>query len=159
MTKIILDKFPTHIAKTNNKYAPNKYIKITNQSVYNGAMHPHVRATVVKNMHDYVISCIPANFKVKTPCKPVYEFYTVRNHGSIQRRKGKLCWKPPKKDYEPTWDDDNLAFLWMKTIRDALTKAGVWKDDNVDYVRGSDYDLFFVDDIEKRKIIINFIEL
>lgn len=30
-TKIILDKFPTHIAITNNKVAANKYMKINSE--------------------------------------------------------------------------------------------------------------------------------
>lgn len=156
---IVLDEFPTHMACSNNKIAANRYMKITNQSVYNGRMHPHTRAVIVKNMHDYVISKLPKGFKVKTPTKPYYAIYTVRNHGSIQRRGGIIRWKPPAKDYEANWDDDNLAFLWMKTIRDALTKAGVWEDDNVDFVRGSDYDVFFVDDFKDRKIIINFVDI
>lgn len=157
--QIVLNQFPTHIEKTNNKVAANKFMKITNQSVYNGKMHPFTRAIVVKNMHDYIISNIPVGFTVKTPCKPKYEIYTVRNHGSIQRRGGEIKWKVPEPDYEANWDDDNLAFLWMKTIRDSLTEAGVWQDDNVDFVRGSDYDLFFVDKFEDRKIVISFIEL
>lgn len=157
---ITLNKFPTHIAKTDNKIAPNKFIKITNQSIYNGTLNRFARAIVVNNMHDFVIENVPKGFKVKTPCKPKYEFYTVRNHGNIRRTKnGELSWKPPKSNFEATWDDDNLAFLWMKTIRDALTKAGVWKDDNVDYVRGGDYDLFFVNKLEDRKIIIKFTPL
>lgn len=155
---IILDKFPTHIEKTNNKFAPNKFIKITNQSIYNGALNRFARAIVVNNMHDYIISCIPKELtKIDTPCKPIYEFHTVRNHGNIRRLKdGNLSWKKPDDDFEATWDDDNLAFLWMKTIRDAFTKAGLWVDDNVDFVRGGDYDVKFVDHIDDRKIIIKF---
>ena len=161
MVKIILDKFPTHIEKTANKIAADKFIKITNQSIYNGALNRFGRAIVVKNMHDYIISCVPEGLKViNYPVKPKYTFYTVRNHGNIRRtKKGEISWKPPASDFKATWDDDNLAFIWMKTIRDAFTKVGVWEDDNVDFVRGSDYDIVFIDDIKDRKITIEIKEV
>lgn len=158
---IVLNQFPTHIAISDNKYAPNKYMKITNQAIYNGAMNRFSRATAVRNLHDYVISCIPDGFgKIKEPVKPIYTFYVVRNHGNIRRSKtGSIIWKKPEKDYKATWDDDNLVFLWIKTLRDALTIAGVWEDDNVDFVRGGDWELIFVDDIKEMKITVNFMPL
>lgn len=158
----MLDHFPTHVPYTRNKKAPNKYMKVTNQSVYNGALNKFWRNNVIKNMHEYVIANIPANFgKFKGPVKPVFHFYTVRNHGTIRRKKedGSLIWKPVDISYKAKWDDDNLAFLWIKTIKDALTEAGVWEDDNVEFCRGADYDLIFVDTLEERKIVINFIPL
>lgn len=155
---ILLDKFPTHIAVTGNKIAKNKYMKITNQSVYNGALNRFARAHAVDNMHKYIMSCIPPDItSIPTPTKPHFTFYTVRNHGNVRRMKnGDISWKEPAVGFEATWDDDNLAFLWMKTFRDAITKAGLWKDDNVDYVRGGNWDLFFVNHIDDRRIIINF---
>ena len=56
MNKIILEKFPTHVAKTDNKVAPNKYWKINSQGVYNGAIQRFTRAIIIKNMHEYIIS-------------------------------------------------------------------------------------------------------
>src|SRR5690606_35131045 len=141
---ITLDQFPTHIECTNNKYAPNKFMKITNQSIYNGKLNKFTRAIVIDNIQQFIISNIPKNFgKIKVPVKPYYIIYTVKNHGSIKRIKGALNWKRPHPTYQPNWDDDNLAFLWMKTIRDALTIHGVWEDDNVSFVRGGDYDIVF----------------
>jgi hypothetical protein len=159
---IILNKFPTHVARTRNKKAPNKYMKVTNQSVYNGAMNRFTRNNVITNMHEYIIENIPKNFgKFKGPVKPVFHIYTVRNHGTVKRKKdtGEHIWKPVADDYQANWDDDNLAFLWIKTIKDTLSKVGAWPDDNVDYCRGADWDIIFVDTLEERKIVINFIPL
>lgn len=41
---IVLDKLPTHVACSDNKHAPNRYKKVTNQSLYNGGMNHYDRA-------------------------------------------------------------------------------------------------------------------
>jgi hypothetical protein len=155
--KIVLKEFPTHIAKTDNKYAANKMLKINNQAIYSGALNRFQRAIVVKNMHEYFIKCIPRGFKIDNyPVKINYLFRTVRNHGSISMRKGKTCWKPVEDDYKANWDIQNLAMIWMKTGDDALQEAGVIVDDNADYVHGGQYEVEFVEKLEDREIIITF---
>lgn len=159
---ITIDEFPTHMPYTKNKRAPDRYMKITNQSVYSGTMDRFSRAVLVSNMHDFVISHIPKNFgKFKTPVKMVVEFHVVRNHSTIRRMKkdGSYMWKPADANYEANWDDDNLAFLWIKTIKDAISKYGAWPDDNVEHCRGCDWDTIFVDKLEDMKIVINFLSL
>lgn len=159
---ITIERFPSHAAFTRNKRAPDRFMKISNQSVYSGTMDRFSRANIVLNMHELIISCIPKNFgKFKGPVKPIIEFHVVKNHSTIRRKKkdGTIMWKKPKKDYIPNWDDDNLAFLWIKTMKDAFSIAGIWEDDTVQYCRGCDYDTIFVDDIEDMKIIVNFISL
>jgi len=157
MVKLVLDKFPTHVAYTENKKAPDKYTKVNNQSIYNGKINRFSRNTAVRNLHSYVEGKIPSSTKlVNYPLKIKYLIRTVKNHGSISRRNGKIIWKPAKKDYVPTWDIDNLAFLWIKTINDTLTKKGVIIDDNVNYVISGCYEVEFVDDLEDREIIVTF---
>ena len=156
--KITLKEFPTHVAYTDNKYAPNKMKKLNNQSIYNGALNRFSRATAMRNLHDYIISQLPVGFKIdKYPIKINYLFRTVKNHGSISMRGGKICWKPVKDDYKSNWDIQNLAMIWMKAADDALQKAGVIVDDNSDYINGEKYDVEFVENLIDREIIITFV--
>lgn len=152
--EIKLKQFPTHIEKTNNKIAPNKFWKVNNQSIYNGSVNTFARAIVVKNLHNYIMSHLTNLPKFKDRVEVDIIIKTVINHGSIQRRKGKITWKKPKNDYEPTWDEDNLTAIWTKTIRDSLSKAGIIKDDNVAFVKGGYRGIEFVEDIDDREIII-----
>tara|TARA_R110000796_G_scaffold114269_2_gene225961 strand:+ start:107 stop:595 length:489 start_codon:yes stop_codon:yes gene_type:complete len=157
MVTITLKEFPTHVAYTDNKYAVNKMKKLNNQSIYNGALNRFSRAIVMKNLHNYVTSNIPKGLKITSfPVKIHYLFRTVRNHGSISMRKGKICWKPAKEGYEANWDLQNLAMIWMKGADDAFSKAGVLPDDNVDYIKGESFDIEFVDTLEERELIITF---
>ena len=157
-TKIILDKFPTHIAITNNKVAANKYMKINSQSIYNGKLHTFSRANAVNNMHKYISKCISeANVgKINYPVQLVVRIYTVINHDCIKRYKDEIHWNAPKADYVPRWDEDNLRSIWEKCIKDCITKVGIWEDDIVTNCRGIDSLVEFVDNIEDRKIEISF---
>ena len=150
---------PTHIAKTNNKKAPNKFMKINNQAIYNGTLNYFSRCIVVDNLHKLIVDAVPKDFNIDTPVIPGIIIRTVYNHGSISRRSGKICWKPPKVDYKPNWDVDNLAMLWIKTIKDSLTLSGLIPDDNVEFIRGGFYKVEFVDDIKDLELIIKFMEI
>lgn len=159
MKEFSIKPMPTHIAKTDNKKVPNKYMKINNQAIYNGTLNYFNRAIVVNNLQNLVIDAIPKGFTVNTPFIPVFIIKTVYNHGSISRRKGKIYWKPPKSDYEPNWDIGNLAKLWIKIGEDAFTKARIIPDDNVKYIRGGFYKVEFVKDIKDLELIIKFMEV
>lgn len=153
-TEVVLKEFPIHIEKTNNKVASNKFVKINNQSIYNGAINRFTRAVVVNNLHSYVVSCLPDIKILDFPLKVSIKIKTVINHGSISRRSGKTIWKEPKEDYSPNWDIDNLSVIWIKVIKDSLTLKGIIPDDNVKYIRAGGYSVEFVDDIKDREIII-----
>lgn len=152
--KLEFKDFPTHIAKTNNKKAPNKMLKINNQAIYNGYINRFARNTVINNMQGWIDMQIPSSTPPisEYPVKIRFVIYTVRNHGSISLRKGKLCWKEPEEDYEPNWDIENLASIWIKTITDVLTKRGIIPDDSVQYVNNIEYKFREVKDLTKRKI-------
>jgi Holliday junction resolvase RusA-like endonuclease len=158
--EIVIPEFPTHMAKTDNKYAPNKMIKLNNQSIYNGALNRFARAIVMNNMHEYLASHLePAleEFRKSMVVYPVcihLEVHTVVNHGSISMRKGKTCWKPAKEDYVPEWDIENLATIWIKALNDTLTKTGFLSDDNIKFVDCVGYKFKPVNDINERKLII-----
>ena len=152
---IILEEFPTHIAKTNNKIAPNKMLKINNQAIYNGFISRFTRNIVVNNMKDYVKSNISKNLQIHNfPVYIEFHIYTVRNHGSISMRNGKVCWKPSKKDYKPNWDIENLATAWIKVICDSLIDLKIIPDDNVEFVKGISYKFIEVEQLQDRKIKI-----
>ena len=155
MVEIKIKDFPTHVAKTNNKVAANKYWKINNQSIYNGSINTFSRAIVIENLHDFIISVLPDYKLTDFPIKVDVVIKTVKNHGNIRRLKsGKISWKPPEKDFIPTWDEDNLTAIWTKVIRDSLTKKGIIPDDNVKYIIGGYRGIEFVNDIKDREIII-----
>ena len=160
-SKIILDKFPTHIAITNNVKAQNKFMKINNQSIYNGKLHTFSRATAISNMHNYINDAISKTSitKIDYPVQLVVRIYTVINHDCIKRYKDEIHWNAPKADYVPRWDEDNLRSIWEKCIKDCITRAGIWEDDIVTNCRGVDSLVEFVDDIEDRRIEISFKKL
>jgi hypothetical protein len=160
---VIRISFPllTHIAKTDNKTAKNKYWKINNQAIYSGAINKFARAIIVENMHKYVINCIDdklLNLKIPKIKNLEYIFNTVVNHGSISRRGDKIIWKVPAKNYESNWDLNNISDIWIKTGNDALTLSGVITDDNTGVIRTTTYSMVEVDHIDdlELEIIITY---
>lgn len=160
MDKIVISMpLLSHIPKTDNKKAPNKFFKINNQAIYNGSLNKFARAIVTENMHNYVINSIPEeylNLKIEKTQLVEYKFYTVRNHGDISKRGGKRIWKAPKADYKPDWDLNNISDIWQKTGNDALVLAGVLTDDNVGVIRKTSYEFIevaHIDDLELEIII------
>ena len=151
----------SHIACTDNKNVPNKMMKINGQSIYNGSLNKFKRAIVVDNMHYYFDYNIPQemlNLNIKSIKSIGYIFHTVINHGTISRRNGVRCWKPAAKNYEPNWDIENLASIWIKTGNDALSKAKVISDDNVSVIKKVMYgfnEVYDIDDLEL-EVIINY---
>ena len=158
MNRIILDKFPIHIAITNNVHKPNRYAKINSQSIYNSNINRFTRATMVKNMHNWIKSKLVGiePLKLEFPVQLQLDIFTVINHGNISRRNGKTIWKIPSENYVPDYDADNVSYIWEKTIKDTLSELEFWPDDNVAYCRGTNTMLYFVDDIEDRRIEISF---
>lgn len=154
--RITIRQFPTHIAKTKNKVAPDKYIKINNQSIYNSNLNRFARNIVMSNLHAYLEPIFKpfAGLITDFPVKVTIHIYTVENHGSISRRKGKTIWKPVKVGYIPNWDIENLASIWIKAINDTLTKCEVIPDDNIAYINNINYKYHKVNDIKDRKLII-----
>jgi hypothetical protein len=158
---LILKNFPTHIAKTSNIKAPNKYIKVNNQSIYNGALNRFARAIAIKNLHNWIINEFKKQ-ELPTITKPVQlqiDIYTIINHGDISRRSGKIIWKEPIENYEPRWDEDNLRMIWEKCIKDSISILGIWPDDNAYWCRGTNSMVHFVDTLEEMRIEINFKEI
>lgn len=156
---LILKEFPIHIAKTDNKQAPNKYIKITNQNIYSGALNRFARAVVVKNIHNWVYSqfLLQPLPIITYPVQLQLDIYTVINHGDIRRMKnGNISWKKPDIGYIPRWDEDNLRSIWEKCIKDVITESLIWTDDTVDICRGTNAMIYFVDELKDRKIELNF---
>lgn len=157
---IIINEFPTHIAKTNNKVAPNKMVKINNQTIYNGSLNRFSRNIVMNNLHNYILKQIKPYKKGFLNESRVYPidinliFYTVENHGSISMRNHKICWKYPKKNYLPNWDIENLATIWIKAINDSLVIGGFIPDDNITYINKISYKYKKVKNLEDRKIEI-----
>ena len=162
MPKITLSMpLPTHIAKTNNSKTANKYWKINNQAIYNGAVNTFARAIIVENMHHFIINSLPSSvfdLKLDKIHHIHYIFHTVRNHGSITRRGGKPCWKLVKEDYKSNWDLNNISDIWIKTGNDALTIAGVIVDDNTDVIKRTMYEMVTVDHIDdlELEIVIHY---
>lgn len=150
---VLVIKMPliTHIACTDNKIKANRLIKVNGQTIYNGALNKFKRAIVVNNMHYYFDYNIPPEMlgmsldKVK---RIEYTFHTVINHGNISMRSGNKVWLKAKPGYEATWDIDNLAFIWIKTINDALVSAKVLKDDNASIMKKGRYQLKEVEHID-----------
>lgn len=158
MIEIKLKDFLLHVSYTNNKKASNKFIKVNNQSVYNGKINRFSRATVMENLKIWFLRYFPKKLKIeKFPVKIHYIFKTVINHGDISRRNNKLIWKYPSEDYVPRWDIENLASIFIKSGNDSLVRAKILPDDSIKYVNGISYEFIKVDDINDREIIIQII--
>ena len=156
---ITLNTFPTHVAKTDNKVVANTYWKINSQGVYNGFITRFTRAIVINNMHNYINDEFSKQSlpKLTSVVQLILRFYIPINYSDIRRKKdGTISWKSPDLSYKPNYDEDNISWIWNKTIKDCLTKNNVWKDDSVEYCIGTDSKIIFINDIKDRKIEIDF---
>jgi len=157
---LVLDKFPIHIAKTNRKSGFNDYWKINSQGIYNGAVSKFTRAIVMENIHNYIISSLTSQvrgFKLTTCVQLQLDIFIPINYGDIRRKKdGTISWKKADSTYIPDNDEDNISYIWNKAIKDCLTKLKVWEDDNLSYCRGTSSLIHFIDNLEDRRIEINF---
>ena len=125
--------FPTHVAITNNKKAPNKYVKINANLIYSGNLHPQSRKVAVSNMKKYLrdnydwssVTIDKFPIQIETVLKiPI-------NYGSVSRRKSEILWKPPTKDYIPNWDIGNYGYFWSKIFSDLIQKRNVTDTNDV----------------------------
>ena len=160
---IVLNQFPTHVAKTANKHKVNKMFKINNQAIYNGSLNRHQRAIVMRNMHNWLLEQfntlkVAKNSLKSYPVQLVIRIHTVINHGNVSWsvKTGNVNWKYPSEEYIPGWDEDNLSAIWIKAIKDSLSEYKFWKDDSVHYCIGTDSKVVFVDNFDNRKIEIDF---
>jgi len=163
-----INKFITHIAKTRNKIAPNKFIKINNQLIYNSNLNRFARNIVVDNLHTYLIEYISRFLIIKLnnpPYQVSLDIYVPINYGDVSRRKLKdgnfhIIWKEPTIDYEPTWDIDNLGDIWLKVFKDALQLSKVIENDNVRFVKSNGPATFHeIQDLNERKLVFKIIEI
>lgn len=151
----------THVSSTSNKTAKNKYWKINNQAIYNGTVNKFQRAVIVENMHHFMINSFNSSIfdlKIEKVFSIHYIFNTVKNHGAITRRLGKISWKPVTENYKSNWDLNNISDIWIKTGNDALVLAGVLVDDNTDVIDKTMYQMVVVDHIDdlELEIIITY---
>lgn len=133
--KVTIPEFMTHANKSKNKY-----LKINGQRLYSG-LNPHVRSSIVKQMHDYVRCYIKDQLKGKNLkslglLRIRLEFHAPINYGDVRMYKGEVKWKEPKTDYLAEWDVDNM-WIWGKIFNDTLTEEGFINDDSVSYVKAS----------------------
>jgi hypothetical protein len=160
LISIIIDDFPTHIAVSDNKIKANKFIKLNGQNIYNDNLNRFKRAHAMNHLHNYIMSILPkTEVPIYRKVKIKYDFFTVINHGDIRRMKsGFLTWLEAKDNYEPDWDIENLASIWIKAINDCLQKAKIIKNDNVKYVTGVSYDFHEIQSYQQRKIVVTIYE-
>lgn len=163
MSQIIINiPLITHIEKTDNKYAPNKFVKIAGNLIYSQSVGRFQRAIIMDNMHKY-ISTYLLNYNdlnLSKISKITYRYYLVENFGGISYRIdkktniGRICWKPAKPDYKINWDLPNLNLIWQKAIEDSLTLSNVIEDDNAGVIDDFSVKLIIVKDITEQKIEI-----
>src|SRR6056297_1306806 len=160
IVKVVIPNFITHIEKTNNKFAPNKFIKVNNQHIYNSNLNRFARNIVIGNMQQYILDNIDKPFILsKFPYQISLDFYVPVNYGSVSRRfiksedDYKIIWKEPKKEYESNWDVGNYGDIWLKVFADALQIGNYIKNDNIKYVQSIGPTTFYeVKSITNRKL-------
>ena len=156
---LILDKFPTHIEKSDNKIKANSWWKINSQGIYNSSIQKFTRGIVVANMHKYILKELSTQKLpvITEPVQLILRFYIPINYGNVRRKKdGSITWKKPIEGYEPSADEDNVSWIWNKTIKDCLTKLNLWADDTMYWCRGTDSLVEFIEELEDRRIEIGF---
>lgn len=155
-----IKEFPTHIAKTANKYKENQFIKINGQLIYNSNLSRFQRNIVVKNMHNFIMPLLAKDINILESDLTVrLEYNLPINYATVSRRYKKdlfkwiISWKEPAEDYEPTNDIDNIDLIWRKVIIDCL-KQDIIIEDNMKYVRRVISEVNFVDTLDERFIKI-----
>lgn len=155
MISVEFTEFPTHVRKSKSKKDKAKRVKINGQQLYSGNMNPFTRAVVVDQMHEFISNNIPdLDLSNVVPIEISLEVHSPINMGDVRFYAGKgISWKPPKKDYEPSWDIDNL-WIWIKCFTDVLVKKGFIPDDNIKYVR-SNGKVSWIEclDLDSRKLV------
>lgn len=151
--------FPTHVPITNNKNAPNKYIKINGQSIYNGNLQHYQRAIAVNWLHDYLLNNqqdflqdIRRNHSIDYPKRLESFLYVPLNYGTVRRIKGIIHWTPAKDDYDPNWDIDN-QWIWNKLFCDVLQLVKIIPNDNVRYISSSCITFVETKNFDDRKLV------
>ncbi len=145
--KIVLPEFPTHVNKSKSSY-----MKVGYNRIYAGINH-FVRAKMVSQLHSFISKHIPDGITCEYPAEMHLTIYCPINWGSVRMYKGKISWKKPADNYEPNWDLDNLATLWLKCINDVLVHKGIFPDDTVKYIRKATYEFKECDDLTDRRIV------
>lgn len=161
LLEIDVKEFPTHIAKTNNKYKENQFIKINGQLIYNSNLSRFQRNIVVKNMHNFIMTKMPTDINILESDLTIRLEYNIPiNYATVSRRWKKelmqwlISWKLPAKDYEPSNDIDNIDLIWRKVIIDCL-KQDIIIEDNMKYVRRIISEVNFTEDLNSRFIKIS----
>jgi hypothetical protein len=110
-------------------------------------------------MHSYIEKNIPDNLKLEGKICTSLAIHVPINFGNVkmitdkETRKRRIVWSPPKENYNPTWDIDNLSFAWIKCLNDVIVKKGILKDDNVKFIKGGSYEFIEIDNFEDRKLV------
>jgi len=154
MIKIEFNNFPTHV-----KLSSKKNFKLSTQQLYNQKLNPHSRNKVIKEMKTYITPYLKGIKPFITfPLKLKFIFCIPHNYGDVRMFKGKLNWKECGKDYKASWDIDNRAFIWSKTINDAMVEMKLIPDDTVDYITTIEYEYKRIDQLDNRQIILEIYE-
>lgn len=159
LEEIVFSEFPTHIPLTKTKS-----FKISTQSIYNAKLHHHSRSSVISKMKEYVTTILVSsrrNIYVKNemfPIKIELTFFAPVNWGSVRMSKGVINWKTPPKNYHPTHDLDNFAWIWSKVIQDCLVSSGIIPEDTVEFINVLEYRYEEVPTFKDRKIQLRIIK-
>lgn len=160
-TIVVYNKFPTHVPVTRNKKAPNKYQKISGQSLYSGSMNHYQREIAVEWLHNYLLIEKSQTYwdglkhvlsTTEYPLKIHLYFHAPLNYGTVRRLKGNVVWHPAEPDYIPNWDIDN-QWIWGKLFCDVLQIAGAIPNDNVKFINRSTIEFVDTLDLEDRKLV------
>jgi hypothetical protein len=137
-------RFTTHVPKTANKFAMNKYVKIGGNSIVYGSLQRFSRNAVNENLRSELKPVIEAMKKVVEASSidmSAHRWYVRMvfavhmGYGSVGIRKTKkgLVISGGEDVTEPNWDIDN-QWIWMKMFLDAAQEYGLLKNDTVRYV-------------------------
>jgi hypothetical protein len=154
----ILSKFPSHIQTSgpSKKKPLGTWKKVGGNTIYAG-VHWTTRNSMFRYLHQYIKDELPDNLPSFANGRLHIDIHCPVNWGLVKRTKDKgLSWKPPKKDYKPNWDIDNLAWPWIKAILDTLVRSGVVPEDNISIISGNSYTFVPCDTFEERKIVAKF---
>ena len=129
-----------------------KMLKIGFNAMYSG-MHRIIRSNLKNSIKEFARPYIPGQVSMsKYPVKIHYTIVAPINWKAVSFRGGAIKWTKPKKGYQPTWDIDNLAAIWVKILNDLIVEQGILPDDNVSYVQEVGYHWEECKDFEDREI-------
>lgn len=116
-----------------------RYKKINGQEIYNGKLSPVERSLMIKEMKAFYRKYLPKIQKIKKECKIRLEIHNELGDGNQ--------------------DLDNMSWIMIKVIQDALVESKILPEDNLKVIKGYEVNFYPTQESQERKLVISILDL